>query len=241
MTRIRVLIADDHAILRDGLRKLLAEETDIVVAGEARDGHEALRKTDELKPDVILLDVAMPGGDGFAALPRFREAVPEAKVVMLSTAWSERDEHRAIAAGADAYVRKPRDVFDLPVLLRGALGDAEALVDHLVRRWMDGDVDRACAALHHDVEYKPLTAPRTLRGIEPMRHFLDNLPPEQRAATVTPDRLLTGEGTVVLLAHADVGVEHLTPAWVMSIRHGKIARIETFDSWDGARAAAGVG
>ena len=238
---MRVYLCDDNPSHRRLVLEVLRDAPEFEVVGGGASIEPCVAEVRELRPDVILLDVAMPGGDGFAALPRFREALPEAKVVMLSTAWNERDERRAITAGADAYVRKPRDVFDLPVLLRGALGDAEALVDHLVRRWMDGDVDRACAALHHDVEYKPLTAPRTLRGIEPMRHFLDNLPPEQRAATVTPDRLLAGKDTVVLLAHAEVGVEHLTPAWVMRVRHGKIARIETFDSWDRARAAGGVG
>src|SRR5688500_11174006 len=79
-TKIRILIADDHAILRDGLRKLLSQESDMQVIGEAGDGHEALRKTEELKPDVVLLDIAMPGLNGIAVARKIKSAAPAAKI-----------------------------------------------------------------------------------------------------------------------------------------------------------------
>ena len=68
----RILLADDHKIIRDGLRSLLEKEKDMVVAGEAENGRQALQLTRKLNPDVIIMDISMPGGDGFAVLRRVR-------------------------------------------------------------------------------------------------------------------------------------------------------------------------
>lgn len=104
--KIRVLIADDHTILREGLRKLLEEETDIEVVGEAADGHEAIAKATALKPDVILLDVAMPGMNGIAAAKRLRTTAPGSKVVILTVHQEEEYVYETLRAGACGYVLK---------------------------------------------------------------------------------------------------------------------------------------
>ena len=102
---IRLLICDDHQVIRTGLASLLAG-TDIEIIGEAENGKEALKQAQKLKPDVILLDIRMPDGDGLATLEKLRAKVPESKVVMLSTYDNPTYIARAVALGANDYVLK---------------------------------------------------------------------------------------------------------------------------------------
>ena len=102
---IRVLLADDHAMLREGLRALLTA-SGINVVGEVSDGREAVRRAQELDPDVVVMDVSMPELNGIEAAGIIRERSPRAKVVMLSMHSSTEHIHRAFAAGAAGYVLK---------------------------------------------------------------------------------------------------------------------------------------
>jgi DNA-binding NarL/FixJ family response regulator len=107
---IRLLICDDHEVIRTGLASLLAG-TDIEIVGEAANGKDALRLAQKDKPDVVLLDIRMPDGDGLATLEKLRAKVPESKVVMLSTYDNPTYVARAVALGAADYVLKgsPRE------------------------------------------------------------------------------------------------------------------------------------
>jgi DNA-binding NarL/FixJ family response regulator len=107
---IRLLICDDHEVIRTGLASLLAG-TDIQIVGEAANGKETLRIAQKEKPDVILLDIRMPDGDGLSTLEKLRAKAPECKVVMLSTYDNPTYVARAVALGATDYVLKgaPRD------------------------------------------------------------------------------------------------------------------------------------
>ena len=112
---IRVLIADDHPVVRAGLKGLLDGAADFEVVGEASDGLEAVARTAELSPDVVLMDLRMPNLDGVAAIRRIRAADPEARVLVLTTYDSDADILPAIEAGATGYLLKaaPRDeLFD---------------------------------------------------------------------------------------------------------------------------------
>ena len=102
---ISVLIVDDHAIVRSGLRTMLAG-SDVEVVGEAIDGDEALERTLELKPDVVLLDIRMHKADGLSALTNIREQSPETRVIILSTYDNPTYVARSIALGAKDYVLK---------------------------------------------------------------------------------------------------------------------------------------
>jgi len=102
----RVLIADDHSIIRAGLRALLSSQTDLAVVGEASNGHEAIALWQETKPDVGLFDMRMPTLDGVDALRRIREQQPQAAVIMLTTLAREVDVERAIGVGARGYLLK---------------------------------------------------------------------------------------------------------------------------------------
>ena len=106
MSAIKVLIADDHAIVRMGLSALLDAEDDIEVVGEADDGKAAVRAVLKLQPDVVVLDLMMPVMDGIAATREIKSALPSAKVLILTTSTVSDDLAHAIDAGADGAITK---------------------------------------------------------------------------------------------------------------------------------------
>ncbi len=116
--RVRVLIVDDVPSLRDLLRTVLEIEDDFVVVGEAGDGAEALRSAATVRPDLVLLDLAMPVMDGLEALPRLRALLPSAKIVVFSGFESDTATDQVIGGGADAYVEKGMPVPDLVAQIR---------------------------------------------------------------------------------------------------------------------------
>ncbi len=106
MPDIQVLIVDDHAILRDGIRSLLERQGGIIVVGEASNGREALAQVGELRPDIVLMDVAMPVMDGLEATRRIKETYPEVKVLILTQHDSREYVTPLLQAGASGYVLK---------------------------------------------------------------------------------------------------------------------------------------
>lgn len=102
---VKILVCDDHQVIRTGLASLFAG-SEIEIVGEADSGKEALKQAQKLKPDVILLDIRMPDGDGLGTLEKLRAKVPESKVVMLSTYDNPTYVARAVALGASDYVLK---------------------------------------------------------------------------------------------------------------------------------------
>lgn len=104
--QLRLLLVDDHQIMRDGLRAILADDPDIRVVGEACEGREALRLAIETRPDVVVMDVAMPDMNGIEATRSIRRALPEVKVVALSTHSDKRYVLNMLRAGASGYVLK---------------------------------------------------------------------------------------------------------------------------------------
>lgn len=106
MDQIRVLIADDHAVLRAGLRALLGAEPDMVVVGEAENGEEAIRKADELQPNVIVLDIAMPRVNGLEVIRQLRARGSTAKVLVLTMHGEEQYLLQVLRAGGSGYVLK---------------------------------------------------------------------------------------------------------------------------------------
>lgn len=115
---IRVLLADDHAVLRAGLRLLLEAEADIEVVGEAEDGLTALQLVEELAPDLLVLDLTMPGMSGLETLQTIRQRWPFCRVLVLTMHNDEGYLRRALAAGAAGYVLKQADDQELLVALR---------------------------------------------------------------------------------------------------------------------------
>lgn len=104
--RIRILIVDDHSVVRRGMRHLLSTCPDMEVVGEAEDGPSALRAAASLAPDVILLDIRMPGASGFEIAPQLRELAPAARIIVLTTYDDDEYLSRALGGGAHGYVLK---------------------------------------------------------------------------------------------------------------------------------------
>ncbi len=106
MDKIRILIVDDHAIMRDGIRALLSLHGDIEIVGEASDGREAIEKVAELMPDVVIMDIGMPGMDGLEATRRIIKKLPKTRVLVLTQHNNREYILSAIKAGATGYVPK---------------------------------------------------------------------------------------------------------------------------------------
>ena len=119
--KTKVLIADDHPLVRSGVRRALEEEQDIEVVGEATNGAKVLPLNGQTRPDLVVLDISMPQLDGLACLDQIRRRHPDLKVVILSASGDPDRVQAALARGATAYVLKSVDVRDLASALRQAM------------------------------------------------------------------------------------------------------------------------
>jgi two-component system, NarL family, response regulator LiaR len=133
---IRVLIVDDHGMVREGLRAYLELEPDIQVVGEARDGHEGVRRALELQPDVVLMDLVMPNMDGVDATARIKQQQPEMHVIILTSFLDDERVVPAIKAGATSYLLKDVAATDLARAIRGARAGQAQLHPEVARRLM---------------------------------------------------------------------------------------------------------
>lgn len=139
---IRVLIVDDHAVVREGLRTFLALQEGIEVVGEAADGEQAVRQAVELAPDVILMDLVMPGLDGVGAMRALRDRAPNTRVIVLTSFLDDDRLLPALQSGAAGYLLKDVEPSELARAVRSACAD-EALIDptvaaRLLRRLGEG-------------------------------------------------------------------------------------------------------
>jgi DNA-binding NarL/FixJ family response regulator len=126
MTRIRLMIADDHRLFREGIKALLAVTDDIEIVGEAEDGESALKKCRELQPDVILMDINMPGLNGIQATGQILEKQPQARIVMLTMLEDDASIFHAMRAGARGYLLKGADPKEVLSVIR-AVAEGQAL------------------------------------------------------------------------------------------------------------------
>ena len=117
---IRVLLVDDHAVVREGLRSYLELEATLDIVGEASNGKEALRRARELRPDVVLMDLVMPEMDGVEATRSIREQVPNARVIVLTSFIEEEKVHAALHAGAAGYLLKDAEADEVANAIRAA-------------------------------------------------------------------------------------------------------------------------
>ena len=135
---IKILIADDHPVVRVGIRGMLTGEPDFEVVGEAESGEEAAEMAFRLRPDVVLMDLRMPGTDGVSATSRITERCPQTRVLVLTTYETDADIMRAIAAGATGYLLKDAPREELFGAIRAAASGESALspavASRLVRR-----------------------------------------------------------------------------------------------------------
>jgi DNA-binding NarL/FixJ family response regulator len=132
----RVLIVDDHPLTREALASLL-QQHGFDVVGQAGDGEEAIATAGKLRPDLVLLDLTMPGMNGLTALPLVREAAPECEVVILTASGTEENLLGAIRAGAAGYLLKSEAPERIAAFLRGVVRGEAALSGTVARRLLD--------------------------------------------------------------------------------------------------------
>jgi DNA-binding NarL/FixJ family response regulator len=131
--KITVLLVDDHSLVRRGFRRMLEDEADITVVGEAGNGDEAIRLAQELKPQVIVMDCAMPGTSGLIATRRILEASPQQAILMLSMHSEDTLVRQALDAGARGYVLKNAVDLELPAAIR-KVAEGEVVLDPQVAK-----------------------------------------------------------------------------------------------------------
>lgn len=137
MEKIRVILADDHTVVRQGLRALLVAEGDIDIVGEAANGREAVQLVRDLRPDVVVLDVAMPQLNGLEATRQIMHAVPSTKVLVLSSYSDDDCVHQLIEAGARGYLVKQTAANDLLRAIRETRKGNSFLSASIARRLRD--------------------------------------------------------------------------------------------------------
>ena len=164
--RVRVLIADDHALFRRGLIMVLESEPDIEVVAEAQDGAEVIAKTEEFVPDVVLMDVRMPKLNGIEAARTIREMVPSVKIVMLTVSDEEDDLFDAIKAGANGYLLKEISIEEVADAIRSVTTGQSLLSPSMASKLLN-----EFNALAKQADEKPrLAAPRlTTRELEVLK------------------------------------------------------------------------
>ena len=133
---VRVLVVDDHPLTRSALSGLL-EHNAFSVVGEAADGREAIDRARELQPDLVLLDLSMPGLDGLSALPELRAAAPDSEVVVLTASGTEENLLAAIRAGAAGYLLKSEPPERISDFLQGVVRGEAALSGSVARRLLE--------------------------------------------------------------------------------------------------------
>ncbi len=131
---IRVLVVDDHAVVRSGLANILGAESDINIVGEARDGLEAINKALELKPDVILMDIFMPGLSGLEATVAIRQSLPDTRILILTVSEREEDLFQALRLGAQGYLLKSATITEVVEAVRTTAAGEAMLSPHIATR-----------------------------------------------------------------------------------------------------------
>lgn len=156
MSRITLLLADDHRLFRQGVRQLCEAKGGLEVVGEAEDGLEAVGLAHELKPDVILMDIHMPGLDGIQAISRIMEEAPETRIIALTMYAQEHYVFDAIKAGASGYLLKNVDAPELLDAVR-KVARGEALVDSIMAAKVLDEFRRLSRASNEMTEIEQLT------------------------------------------------------------------------------------
>jgi two-component system, NarL family, response regulator LiaR len=181
---IRVCIADDHAVVRQGLRVFLSAQPDIEVIGEAATGAEAIALVDRLSPDIMVMDLLMPDTDGFAATRHIRDACPQTRVIILTSYSAEGQVLRALRAGAFSYLLKDAEAGEIATAIRKTMNNqaviapavGSAAAERLARR---------------PAEQVAGLAQLTDRELEVLRLIAEGL-----SNAIIAERLFIGEGTV---------------------------------------------
>jgi NarL family two-component system response regulator LiaR len=166
---IKVFVVDDHAVVRSGITALLSSESDLEVVGQAGSGKSALQPVAELKPDVILLDLEMPGMSGVEAIPKLLEQSEASRILILTSFTTDDKVFPAIKAGADGYLLKDSDPSELVVAIRDVAAGHSRLDPKIAKKVLAEIAEPA----NRPVTADPLT-PRELDVLQLMAMGLGN-------------------------------------------------------------------
>jgi NarL family two-component system response regulator LiaR len=213
---IRLLIVDDHSIVREGLRTLLAEATDVEIVGEAADGPSAVAQAETLRPDVMLLDLMLPGFNGIEVTRRVRQALPQCRILLLTSFAEDQNVVSAMQAGAAGYLLKDVLQDDLLAALRQSMGGEPVLhpeaqrklIEHLTRPL---SATPAGASAAHVAE------------LTEREHDVLRLIAQGRSNREIADQLHITEGTVkghVSNILSKLHLQDRTQAALFAVRHG---------------------
>ena len=206
---IRILIADDHSVVRQGLRMFLGLDPELEVVGEARDGAEALLRAHELHPDVVLIDLLMPVMDGIAAIAAIRRELPDVEVIALTSVLDDSSVIGAVRAGAIGYLLKDTEADDLRRAIKAAAAGQVQLSP------------KAAARLMREVRVPDSPEALTEREVDVLRLLAQGQANKQIASN-----LRIGEKTVkthVSNILAKLGVPSRTQAALYAVRIGLVS------------------
>jgi two-component system, NarL family, nitrate/nitrite response regulator NarL len=164
---IRILVVDDHTLFRRGLSSLLSRDPQFLVVGDAADAGQALRRAQELQPDVILLDNHLPGVNGVDALPSLHQAVPGVKVLMLTVSEDEQDLAAALRGGACGYLLKTIEGDALARAIRRAVRGESVVAEEMTGKLFSAFRGIGTAA---PTGGAPQAAPSLISGLSPREH-----------------------------------------------------------------------
>ncbi|MBM2825280.1 MAG: DNA-binding response regulator, NarL/FixJ family [Dehalococcoidales bacterium] len=181
---IKVLIVDDHALIRSGLCSILGAESDISVVGEARDGVEAVSKALELKPDVVIMDLFMPRSGGLDATRAIREELPGARVLLLTISERPEDVFPALRLGAQGYLLKNSSITEIVDAVRRTAAGEKVLSPAITGKLID-ELKQPGG--------EPQLSPREIEVLHMLGEGLDN--------TDISQRMFIGESTVRTYIH----------------------------------------
>lgn len=167
MDKIKVLLADDHAVLRAGLRELFNKQPDIQVVAEAADGWETVRQYQKYSPDIVLMDISMPGLGGFEATQQIKKQNPRAKVLVLTMHDDENYLCQMVRAGADGYVPKKAADTDLLAAIRAVYRGENFIHSSMTKRLLE--------ELRNKESPNPVTKPDSVALSERERQVLSLL------------------------------------------------------------------
>jgi DNA-binding NarL/FixJ family response regulator len=211
MMAIKLLIADDHQVVRSGLKSLVAG-TDIEVVAEAVNGEEAVRLTEKIKPDLVLLDIRMPDVDGLTALGRIKMNNPTMSVIMLSTYDNPTYIARAVALGASGYLLKGSTRDELLAAIRKVAGGEDA--------WTRDELRRVTGALATPRMAADVEVPLTQRESEVLRQLAFGLTNKEIGQALGISYETVKEHVQHILRK--IGVTDRTQAAVWAVRKGLV-------------------
>ncbi len=206
---IRVLVVDDHLVVRKGIRALLATEPDIEVVGEASNGGEAIREVNQLQPDIVIMDLVMPGMDGITAIQQILSVHPETRILVLTSFDADDKVFPAIRAGAMGYTLKNAGPDELVRAIHEVHAGESSLHPSIARKVLH--------ELAQPPERPPASEPLTEREVEVLRLVAQGLTDKQVA-----EQLIVSPRTVqshLYAIYSKLGVSSRTAATRLALEH----------------------